>query len=47
MDLRNPWINFKWLSIAAFWLGGKLDEIGLWEYEIGTRVMETPGFDGV
>jgi hypothetical protein len=19
MDLSNPWINFKWLSIAAFW----------------------------
>ncbi len=20
MDLRNPWTNFKWLSITAFWM---------------------------
>jgi hypothetical protein len=26
-------------------LGGKLDEIGLWDFGMGTRVMETTGFD--
>ncbi len=26
MDLRNPWTNFKWLSIAAFWFRKNMDK---------------------